>query len=32
VKRGLHTGEQVVTEGVFDLKNILLKEHIGTGD
>ena len=26
--RGLTGGEQVVTEGVFDLKSILLKEHI----
>ena len=24
--------EQVVVDGVFDLKNVLLKEHIGSGD
>lgn len=28
ITQGLTGGEQVVTEGVFDLKSILLKEHI----
>ena len=28
ITKGLTGGEQVVTEGVFDLKSILLKEHI----
>jgi membrane fusion protein, heavy metal efflux system len=28
ITKGLEAGEQVVTEGVFDLKSILLKEHI----
>ena len=31
VRTGLTVGQQVVVEGVFDLKNVLLKEHIGTG-
>ena len=31
VQKGLTVGEQVVIDGVFDLKNILLKEHIGSG-
>ncbi|HEU4685252.1 MAG TPA: efflux RND transporter periplasmic adaptor subunit [Nitrospira sp.] len=31
IRSGLKAGDQVVTEGVFDLKNIVLKEHIGTG-
>ena len=32
VKKGLSEGEQVVVDGVFDLKNVLLKEHIGYGE
>ncbi|MCX5722978.1 MAG: efflux RND transporter periplasmic adaptor subunit [Nitrospirae bacterium] len=32
VKKGLTIGELVVVEGVFDLKNVLLKEHIGSGE
>jgi membrane fusion protein, heavy metal efflux system len=32
VRNGLPAGEQVVVDGVFDLKNVLLKEHIGSGD
>lgn len=32
VRRGLTAGEQVVIDGVFDLKNVLLKEHIGSGE
>ena len=32
VRRGLKEGDRVVIEGVFDLKNVLLKEHIGSGD
>ena len=32
VRNGLTTGEQVVVDGVFDLKNVLLKEHIGSGE
>jgi RND family efflux transporter MFP subunit len=32
VQKGLIGGEQVVVDGVFDLKNVLLKEHIGSGD
>ena len=32
VKTGLTEGEQVVIEGVFDLKNVLLKEHIESGE
>ncbi len=32
VRRGLKEGDQVVIEGVFDIKNVLLKEHIGSGD
>lgn len=30
VRKGLTEGEQVVVDGVFDLKNVLLKEHIGS--
>ena len=29
---GVKEGDRVVIEGVFDLKNVLLKEHIGTGE
>ena len=32
VKKGLTADEQVVVDGVFDLKNVLLKEHIGSGE
>ncbi|MGH7181949.1 MAG: efflux RND transporter periplasmic adaptor subunit, partial [Nitrospiraceae bacterium] len=32
VQKGLTAGEQVVLDGVFDLKNVLLKEHIGPGE
>lgn len=32
ITKGLIGGEQVVTEGMFDLKNVLLKEHIGSGE
>jgi multidrug efflux pump subunit AcrA (membrane-fusion protein) len=32
VRKGLTVGELVVVEGVFDLKNVLLKEHIWSGE
>ena len=32
VQKGPTVGEQVVVDGVFDLKNVLLKEHIGSGE
>ena len=32
VRKGLTAGEQMVVDGVFDLKNVLLKEHIGSGE
>ena len=32
VQKGLTAGELVVVDGVFDLKNVLLKEHIGSGE
>ena len=32
VQKGLSVGEQMVVDGVFDLKNVLLKEHIGSGE
>jgi len=32
VRSGLKEGTPVVIAGVFDLKNVLLKEHIGTGE
>jgi cobalt-zinc-cadmium efflux system membrane fusion protein len=32
VQKGPTAGEQVVVDGVFDLKNVLLKEHIGSGE
>jgi cobalt-zinc-cadmium efflux system membrane fusion protein len=32
VRKGLAAGEPVVVDGVFDLKNVLLKEHIGSGE
>src|SRR5512146_797981 len=31
-RSGLKEGDRVVIEGVFDLKNVLLKEHIGSGE
>ena len=31
VRKGLTEGEQVVVDGVFDLKNVLLKAHIESG-
>ena len=32
VRKGLTVGERVVTDGVFDLKNVLLKEAIQSGE
>lgn len=32
VRSGLTEQDRVVVAGVFDLKNVLLKEHIGTGE
>ena len=32
VQKGPTAGEQVVVDGVFDLKNVLLKAHIGSGE
>jgi membrane fusion protein, heavy metal efflux system len=32
VRKGLTEGQQVVVDGVFDLKNVLLKEHIESGE
>ena len=32
IRRGVKEGDRIVTDGVFDLKNVLLKEHIGSGD
>ena len=32
IRQGVKAGNQVVVEGVFDLKNVLLKEHIGSGE
>ena len=32
IRRGAREGDSVVTEGVFDLKNVLLKEQIGSGE
>jgi cobalt-zinc-cadmium efflux system membrane fusion protein len=32
ITTGLNAGEQVVVDGVFDLKNVLLKEHIESGE
>lgn len=29
---GVREGDRIVVEGVFDLKNVLLKAHIGSGD
>jgi multidrug efflux pump subunit AcrA (membrane-fusion protein) len=30
--QGVAQGDRVVSDGVFDLKNVLLKEHIDSGD
>jgi membrane fusion protein, heavy metal efflux system len=32
VKEGIKVGDRIVTEGVFDLKNVLMKKHIESGD
>jgi cobalt-zinc-cadmium efflux system membrane fusion protein len=32
VRKGVKEGDRVVTEGVFELKNVLLKTHIGSGE
>jgi cobalt-zinc-cadmium efflux system membrane fusion protein len=32
ITTGLAEGDRVVIEGVFDLKNVLLKEHIDSGE
>jgi cobalt-zinc-cadmium efflux system membrane fusion protein len=32
IQHGVNEGDRVVIEGVFDLKNVLLKEHITSGD
>jgi membrane fusion protein, heavy metal efflux system len=32
IRQGLNVGDRVVTEGVFDLKTVLLKEHIESGE
>ena len=32
IRKGVAANDRVVTEGVFDLKNVLLKEHIGSGE
>ncbi|MBI4000466.1 MAG: efflux RND transporter periplasmic adaptor subunit [Nitrospira defluvii] len=32
IRQGVKVGDPVVVEGVFDLKNVLLKEHIGSGE
>lgn len=32
IRKGVKEGDRVVTEGVFDLKTVLLKEHIGSGE
>ena len=32
IHRGVKEGDRIVSEGVFDLKNVLLKEHIGSGE
>lgn len=32
IRKGLSDKDTVITEGVFDLKNVLLKEHIGSGE
>ena len=32
IRRGVKEGDPIVIDGVFDLKNVLLKEHIGSGE
>jgi cobalt-zinc-cadmium efflux system membrane fusion protein len=32
IRQGVKAGDRVVSEGVFDLKNVLLKEQIGSGE
>ncbi len=32
IRNGVKEGDRVVSEGIFDLKNVLLKEHIGSSD
>lgn len=32
IRQGIQAGDNVMVEGVFDLKNVLLKEHIGSGE
>jgi cobalt-zinc-cadmium efflux system membrane fusion protein len=32
IRHGLAVGDQIVTDGVFDLKNVLLKERIQSGE
>ena len=32
IRRGVKEGDRIVIDGVFDLKNVLLKEHIGSGE
>ena len=32
IRTGVSERDRVVTEGAFDLKNVLLKEHIGSGE
>ena len=32
IRTGVKEGNPVVIEGVFDLKNVLLKEQIGSGE
>lgn len=32
IRKGLNDQDTVVTKGVFDLKNVLLKDHIGSGE
>lgn len=32
IRRGVQEGDRIVTDGVFDLKTMLLKEHIGSGE
>ena len=32
IRRGVKQGDRIVIDGVFDLKNVLLKEHIGSGE
>ena len=32
IRHGVKEGDRIVSDGVFDLKNVLLKEHIGSGE